>query len=336
MNRKIQVFVTVFVVVFGLSVLMNPALARPSEPLTYDYAVFKYDPYPKGTYTMTIYYRHDSYCTMLIYLIDPTNSEAEVWSIDRYSRSGYLYYTGNIDGVWRLKCYMSGYQPYWTDGALFHTFGITDPEPEQDNLGSDWARHPQNSDIYDKALEIIGGTTSSYSAAQNIYSHVVDNFHHTGPDYSFRKDLDLLDDLDTYGEYRGVCRSDAVILTAYARTLEIPARIIHLMAHWEPNRPICHIPPFDDPHYFAEFYVSYCCQYQWVPVDGDSSYDWFGLTEANQRISYLWPEEQWVGGELWGWWSMSISIVTEIPDEGIIDSGYASASYPDHPYQNDL
>jgi len=344
MNGKIRVFVTAFCILFVLSVLANSALARPSEPLTYDYAEFRNDPYPKGTYCMTIYYHHDSYCTMLIYLIDPTNSEAKVWSIDRYSRSGYLYYnTAYMDGVWRLQCYMSGYLPYVTDAALVHNFGISDPEPEQDNLGSDWARHPQNSDIYNKAFfDINEGTTSSYLAAEKIYSHVLSHFIHLGspnetypeyPYWTFRKDLDLLNDLETSDHYYGVCRSDAVILTAYARALGIPARIIHLHAVWPPHG--VQPPNNPDEHYFAEFYVSYCGSYQWAPVDGDPSYNWFGIYQANQKISERWPKEVIIDGRKYGW-TLTFSIVTNIPHEDIIDDGFYMADYLDHPYINDL
>lgn len=334
-SLKIQLFAVSICIIFGLSIITGSAVARPIEPITYDYAEFRNDPYPEGTYTMTIYYRHDSYCNMYIYLYNPHDSIVKTWVVDRYDRSGYKYYTAShIHGVWRLQCYMSGYQPYWTDAALLHKFAIPDPEPEQGNLGEDWARHPQNQDIYEQALTIIGqGPASSYTAAQKIYYHVVSHFVHDYEDITFRSDLDLLNDLNTYDHYYGVCRSDAVILTAYARTLGIPARIIHLHAVWPPHG--IQPPNNPDEHYFAEFYVSYCGSYQWVPVDGDPQYDWFGINEANWRISELWPYEVWIGGRLYGW-RISISIVTEIPYSGIVDSGYYTDDYPNHPYRNDL
>ncbi len=332
-SLKIQLFVVSICIIFGLSIITGSAVARPIEPITYDYAEFRNDPYPEGTYTMTIYYRHDSYCNMYIYLYNPNDYQVKTWVVDRYDRSGYKYYTAShTHGVWRLQCYMSGYQPYWTDAALLHKFAIPDPEPEQENLGEDWARHPQNQDIYEQALTIIGQASSSYAAAQKIYYHVVSHFVHDYEDITFRSDLDLLDDLNTYGHYYGVCRSDSVILTAYARALGIPARIIHLHAHWVPTGGVS-FP--DDEHYFAEFYVSYCGSYQWVPVDGDPVYDWFGISEANWRISECWPYEVWIGGRLYGW-RISISIVTEIPYGYIVDSGYYTDDYPNHPYRNDL
>ena len=333
-SLKIQLFAVSICVIFGLSIITGSAVARPSEPITYDYAEFRNDPYAEGTYTMTIYYRHDSYCNMYIYLYNPHDSIVRTWVVDRYHRSGYFYYTAYIHGVWRLQCYMSGYQPYWTDAALLHKFAIPDPEPEQGNLGEDWARHPQNQDIYEQALTIISqAPASSYTAAQKIYYHVVSHFVHDYEDITFRSDLDLLNDLNTYDHYYGVCRSDAVILTAYARTLGIPARIIHLHAVWPPHG--IQPPNNPDEHYFAEFYVSYCGSYQWVPVDGDPQYDWFEINEANWRISELWPEEVWIGGRRYGW-TISIEIVTNIPHGGIVDDGYYTDDYPNHPYRNDL
>ncbi|MFX0062464.1 MAG: transglutaminase-like domain-containing protein [Candidatus Hermodarchaeota archaeon] len=324
MKRKCQFFIILTFILFSINFLTIQVHARPVDPPpTQDYAEFRNDPYPKGTNQMKIYYIHDSSGTMYIRLYKPNNYLAKSWSVG--TGSGYLYYTGSVDGVWRIQCYRSGYT-YWTDAALFHTFGIADPESGQGNLATDWARNPLNSGIYDQALSIIGQTTSQYLAVQKIYSHVVNHFihyNHEIDDIVFRKDLDLLDDLNTYDHYYGVCRSDAVILTAYARALGIPARIIHLNADWRPHNP----PIPDDPHYFAEYYFSYAGKYIWFPVDGDPIYDWCGLTEANQRISDIWDD---------AYWQIEIRIVTKIPYENIIDSGYEYTSYIDHPYRNDL
>jgi len=339
-NLKTTSALVAFCILFGLSILANPVSARPTEPPSADYAEFKYDPYPIGPNTITIFFQHASYCNLYIYLWR-FDSRVKQWIVDRYTRSGFLTYSANVDGVWRLECYMSGYSYYFTDETK-DTFGIPDPEPSQNNLASDWARHPQNWDIYKKALEIINPATSSYDAARNIYYHVVNYFPHHRTDFTFRSDLALLNDLNTYGHYDGVCRSDAVILTSYARALGIPARIIHLKAHWEPSpnipreAPLELREPYDDPHYFAEFYVSCSGQYQWVPVDGDQIYNWFGITEANQKISLWWPDELWYDGRLYGWFTISIRTITGIPSGGIVDSGYTTASYLNHPYRNNL
>jgi len=330
--------VVTFCFLFGYSVLVRPTLARPYGP--YGYAEFINEPYPIGPNTMTSHFEHDSYSTLYIYLY-LWDSIVQQWKFNRYTPSGFINYSASVDGVWRLKCYLTSTGDLYFTDETRDTFGITDPESSQNNLATDWARHPQYWDIYKKALEINNQTTSSYEAAHNIYLHVLDHFPHHDTDYTFRSDLDLLNDLNTYGHYDGVCRSDAVILTSYARALGIPARIIYLYAHWEPNN-----PEADDVHYFAEFYVLNCSQYNWVPVDGDQHYDWFGITEANQRISYHWSHEVWIGGELVGGFdinhiNLEPRIVTRIPCGGIwlepwYDSGYDSVKYLNHPYRNDL
>lgn len=338
-NLKIKILVASITLLMTIAFLPSLAYTKPIEPITYDYAEFRADPYPIGTYQMTIYYHHDSHCSMTIWLLNPADNEANYWTLGAYNHEGYIYYSPyDYDGQWRLQCYMPGYQPYITDAAILHTFGISDPQPEQNNLGSDWARHPDNINIYEKAFSLIGQSTSSYDAAYKIYQHVLTYFVHddTG-DISFKNDLTLLNELDTQQHYYGVCRSDAVILTSYARALGIPARIICLYAHLissglqPPGGP-------DQYHYFAEFYVNYCGQYEWIPVDGDPIYNWFGINQANQRISQEWPysrQYSW-NPPRYECWRIYISIVTNIPSQGIIDDGYTTASYPNHPYRNNL
>lgn len=330
--KSLEVAALLFLVslVLVAGVFLGLAGARPSEPLTNDYAEFAYDPYPIGPNTITVRFVHESSCYMTIWLYY-YDSEVWHWTVDRYMRSGAFSYSASADGVWRLECYMSGYAPYWTDEAR-DSFCIADPVPSQSNLGQDWARNPQDWNIYSKALQIISGTTDSYVAAQRIYAHVSAVFNHTGPDYSFRKDLDLLSDLNTYGQYRGVCRSDAVILTSYARSLGIPARIVHLTFYDYTGM----LPgdPFD-PHYHAEFYVWNGTAYDWVPVDGD--YEYFGIAQANQVISLCWPRSKSSSPYPPYFYLTSTTIVTYIPYGGLVDSGFTEISYPSPvPYRNNL
>jgi hypothetical protein len=283
-----------------------------------------------GPNTITVHFEHESLCTMTIWLYY-YDTEVAYWVVDRYTRSGDFTYSANTDGIWYLQCYMPRYQPYWTDGTR-DSFCIADPVPSQNNLGQDWARNPSNSGIYNMALEIIEGTTDSYVAAQRIYAHVAAVFNHTGPDYSFRKDLDLLNDFNTYGQYKGVCRSDAVILTSYARSLGIPARIIHLTFYdWTGSLP----GDPEDPHYHAEFYVWNGTAWDWIPVDGD--YEYFGIAEANQVISLCWPRSK--SSRPWTpyFYLTSTTIVTNIPCAGLEDSGFTEITYPSPvPYRNNL
>ena len=334
---RIHVIVAAICILFEVSIFANQAFARPIEPLTLDYAEFRNDPYPTGTLQMTIYVHREATCRMTVYLVDPNWNVFRSWQF--YNPPIEYQFTqsvSDIDGTWRLECSMPGYSPYVTDAALLHKFNIGDPAPSQNNLGADYARNPQNSAIYQKALQVGNPIDSTYIVAQNIYNHVLTHFHHSEYfDLSFRKDLYLLNDLNTYGEYRGVCRSDAVILTSYARASGIPARIIHLHAVWYPmGGPN---PGYTtDEHYFAEFYISIAGVWQWVPVDADPIYNWFGLGQANARISAWWPKYVNMGGRSNGW-NIQMSIVTNIPTSGILDDGYSSVSYPSPvPYRNDL
>jgi len=298
--------------------------------------MFLNDPYPTGTLQMTIYVHREAAGTLTVHLLDPNFNQFGSWQFSN-PPTEYVFntYVSDIDGTWRLECYLPGYQPYVTDAALLHKFNIGDPAPSQNNLGTDYARNPQESAIYQKALQVGNPVDSNYASAQNIYNHVLTHFSHDYFDLTFRKDLFLLADLNTYGVYRGVCRSDAVILTSYARALGIPARIIHLHAVWWPSGGPNPGYTTDD-HYFAEFYVSVAGSWQWVPVDADPVYNWFGLTQANAKISDWWPHDVNMGGRPNGW-NIQMSIVTNIPTSGIVDDGYYSVSYPSPgPYRNDL
>jgi len=313
-----------FCMLFGLSIIANQAFAGEWNPV--DAAWFRETPYFFGQNTITIYFEHDSTCTMNItlFLFDDAVKE---WQINRYTRSGYLTYNASDDGVWRLRCYIvTGYGYYFTDETR-DTFNIPDPEPSQNNLGTDWARHPQNWDIYKKALEIINGTTSAHEAAHKIHDHVFTYFKHVSNEtyWYFRSDLELLNDLNTRGHYYGVCRSDAVILTAYARALGIPARIIHLTFNNKISADI-------SPHYHAEFYIPNQTTPVWVPVDGDPIYSYFDFTEANEDISFNWPWSELQNPWAWEFYAMgAVKIVTRIPCGNLGDSGFTEVQYPVDP-----
>lgn len=316
--KFLRIGLAVFFVSLILGVIPFAQLAssKPSEPVTYDYAEFCYDPYPIGPNTITIYFQHDSYCNMYIFLYDYNDLIVESWLIDRYTREGFLTYSASYDGVWHLYCKMGDYY-YVTDEAVDvkFSFNIDDPNSTQNNLGSDWARHPQDWNIYNQAMSILNYNTSldAYTASYMIQSHVLQYFdHNASSDISFRNDTGLLDELEATGNYTAVCRSDAVILTAYARSVGIPARIVYL----EMRLYLGAGQYWVDPHYFAEFYIPDAPgTYKWIPVDGDNWYGWFDQPEANEDISAEWPYEpptfQWI------MWDMKFII--EIPGPGIVD-----------------
>jgi hypothetical protein len=287
-------------------------------------AWFRNDPYPFESANVTVYFHHDSEDTMSISLLNPSGVTVQTWSIDAHT--GYKYYAAsNVKGIWMVRCFVEGVQTY-SDLAL-QSFNIPDQYPSENNSASDWARHPQDWRIYAQALSIVGQTDSSLEAAHRIYLHVLANFVHDDyADMSFRKDLDLLTELNGEGHYVGVCRSDAVLLTAYARALGIPSRIIHSNAVGGPSH-------LEDNHYFAELNVLNGTDYQWVPVDGDPEYDWFGLDEANEYITRVWPSEYpdlFLDG-----WTFGVTTVTSIPYGNIENSGFTEAAYTgDNTYTN--
>jgi hypothetical protein len=287
-------------------------------------ASFRNDPYPAGNVTISIFYHHDSDDTMNIYLYSPTNVQVKTWNIDGHT--GYLNYaTTSAGGTWYLSCYILGEKVH--EDRAFQFFDIPNTETDQMNLASDWARHPQYSSIFNMAWNIVGNANSSYQAAHMIQSHVLAHFPGAPLD-GFRTDVDLLNDYNTVGHYCGICYSDAVILTAYARALGIPARIIKLTVTEQAIEP----PPGHQPggpvtsfHYFAEFKVFNGTAYEWIPVDGDQTYGWFGWVEANTDISHIWPAND----------SCTIASIYIVPQV----SGqyqYTTATYPNPSlYHND-
>jgi len=331
MKSKTQLLILVLAVAIAVSPLTSSTLARIIPPQYVDMAYFLGDPYLRGMNTITFEYQHDSPgWTMLIVLYDTAGHNQGSWQIPPFASDNInVPITNGLDGIWTL-CYNTAYGQC-SDHALYHGPGyatienLSDPVPAQANLGSDWARHPGNGFINNKALSIIGYTVvSSYQAALDIHDHVYANFIHDQNHIDWRTDLDLLNDLNTLGKYYGVCRSDAVILTSYARSLGIPARIIHLIA----------IPRLGGQyvdHFFAEFYLKVGSTYQWVPVDGDPGYNWFGIDQANQKISALWPADA-LHGQIS--YEISISIVTQV--NGVSDGDIVSVPYPDSPYSNEL
>jgi transglutaminase-like putative cysteine protease len=177
---------------------------------------------------------------------------------------------------------MSGYLPYATD-ETFDLFDLGNPYPDQNNLGTDFTRHPQTEAIRRQAWEIVGDTSSSYEAAYDIYLHVRNNFNFGGLNVYFSIDLQILSDFTSTGQYRGNCQTDSTILTAYARALGIPARVIYLeyWHRWESE---------GNEHWFTEFCVLNGTEYQWIPVDGCKDYyDWFGIDNANTRLTAIYP-----------------------------------------------
>lgn len=245
-----------------------------------DYATFLNTPYQIGPNTITVYYDHPTSCTMYIDLRNTNDSVVQTWTISRSSRSGTVNYSATYDGEWSLYCRVQSWN-YFTDKTR-DKFNIADPHTDEHNLAGDYARHPDSLTIYNKALQIIGNATSSYDVALAIKTHVRNYFLHQlyTPGNDFRSwwqpDLTMLGDLNLYGHYYGVCFADSCILTGYARALGIPARVIHLEIT---------LPDESwDSHYFAEFYVLNGTQYQWISVDGDPCYDWFGLPAANARL----------------------------------------------------
>jgi hypothetical protein len=332
-NVRTKALIITCCIFFTMTSLAIPVYSPPTEPpediLACNYAEFGNEPYLLGSNPITVKYYHNRAGSMTIRLYW-FETQMKYWVVPRGDNT--LTYQATIDGVWRLTCYLSGYSEYATDETRDVVANIPGPPDEgQNNLGSDWARHPTDSSIYQMALQIVGQTTSAYVAAQRIYSHVSAAYIHD-PNYTpFRSDVQLLQDYQSTNFYHGLCRSDAVILTAYARTIGIPARIIHLTFSAKND------PSDTDPHYFAELWLPDGDTWKWIPVDGE--YKYFGVYDANCIISLSWPFSDAQNPNEDFWWVLhDPNIVTYIPCAGLVDSGYTQIQYdvPLSPYSNKI
>ncbi|MHA2176155.1 MAG: transglutaminase domain-containing protein [Candidatus Hodarchaeales archaeon] len=150
-------------------------------------------------------------------------------------------------------------------------------------LNSDWARHPTDSAIQTKVNQLIDGASTDYQKAYQIWNLTVSEWNHSGggPYSYFEKDTLILTAYNNDGDvYNRLCWGGSVIASSYTRATNLPSRIIYYT--------VVDAGGYPPIHYTAEVYINN----DWVPIDVDNHYNWFGKNSATiSAIRAHYPED---------------------------------------------
>ncbi|MFX0208540.1 MAG: transglutaminase domain-containing protein [Candidatus Hodarchaeota archaeon] len=159
-------------------------------------------------------------------------------------------------------------------------------------LGSDWARHPDDSYVDSQAQSIANTNPNNKTGA--IYENLTDDWWWGTPG-SYIKDTVVLEDHSLTGWYYGKCYSSAALYTSLCRALDIPARIIRFkLKGWDD-------PDYSKDHVGIEFYLGG----EWIPASttGDpishgGGWRWYGWDDhTSEALQDEFPENDLIEGD---------------------------------------
>ena len=215
-------------------------------------------------------------------VVDTDSTEDGEYQVSAYALPGVEFSVTISKATWVSESAAGYYVGTYTNEnfTLHHVPSIT---------GTDWAR-TLHTDVEQMVDDLVQESDpEDYELAEYIYYGIVTNWnHYSNPpiiDDCFEKDTTIIEEPFYYsstGKYWGLCYHAAVISSAYCRAFSssgLPNGISTRMIWYESESGI-----YD--HYSTEVLIEWEGSTQWVPLDVESAYNWYGRSEeAKDNIS---------------------------------------------------